>query len=240
MFAKEIYREGWLQMRIPLRIALLTALLLLAGAVYKWVDKQGVVHYSDKPPPGQAAEEVAIAPSPAVEQRSPSAGQAEAAASAAAAQPGAGVKQPTAPAAKSLVLQAQVERCADAQVQRKTLDLQTPIYRRSRPGEFLYLADADRPAEKQRLDAEISEACSSDPDARAAQRQRFIELSLGRRWPCVALRDEIQDRRARNDPDEAEAIAQAIERLEKWHCPEVSVSGVWLAKRDYDLQPPTD
>jgi len=50
-------------MKIPLLLALLSLVLATpayANQVYKWVDAQGNVHYSDKPHPG--AKEVKIAP----------------------------------------------------------------------------------------------------------------------------------------------------------------------------------
>ena len=39
-----------------------------------------------------------------------------------------------------------VQVCADARVQRMTLDLQTPVYRRGPGGERIFMADSDRPA----------------------------------------------------------------------------------------------
>jgi hypothetical protein len=42
-------------MRSLLTLALLVAALPVWGAVYKWVDESGKVHYSDQPPPTQGA-----------------------------------------------------------------------------------------------------------------------------------------------------------------------------------------
>jgi hypothetical protein len=51
--------------RIALALIAL-ALAPLAGAqLYKWVDKDGKVHYSDQPPPAQAAKQINVAPGPA-------------------------------------------------------------------------------------------------------------------------------------------------------------------------------
>jgi hypothetical protein len=43
----------------------LTALLLCGAELYKWVDENGVVHYSETPPQDRAAATIELAPSPA-------------------------------------------------------------------------------------------------------------------------------------------------------------------------------
>jgi len=129
--------------------------------------------------------------------------------------------------------------CANALVQRQTLDLQTPVYRRSGPGDFQYLADVDRPAEKARLDEEIRTWCSDDPAQAAAARQRFVQLSLGRRPRCIELRDELQDRVLRGETSASEGVQLAAARLRQFNCSDdVPIDGVWLAKQDYQLRPP--
>jgi hypothetical protein len=50
-------------------IALLVALIFVVGVIYKWVDEQGKVHYSDKPPPGRESEVVTTSPGPTAEQQ---------------------------------------------------------------------------------------------------------------------------------------------------------------------------
>lgn len=50
-------------------ITLLVALLFVVGAIYKWVDAQGRVHYSDTPPPGREDEVVTTSPGPSDEQQ---------------------------------------------------------------------------------------------------------------------------------------------------------------------------
>jgi hypothetical protein len=225
--------------------ALLLALCFAVGAVYKWVDEQGNVHYSDTPPPGRESQVVPIAPGPTAAQRVQAERQAAEGAQSAqreaaersaaqAAQQSARQAQATAAAGAELAVQV----CADAMVQRMTLDLQTPVYRRSHSGEFIYLADADRPAEKKRLDDVVARYCSNEPAAKSSQRQRFLELSLGRRANCVDLRDELEMRKARPNGDEAEQIQRLTERLETYHCYLVPVDQVWLAKKDYILKAP--
>jgi hypothetical protein len=126
-------------------------------------------------------------------------------------------------------------------VQRMTLDLQMPVYRRQGPGDFQYLADADRPAEKQKLDAAIRTHCSDDPALTPLVRERFVELSLGRRPACVELRDELQERVLRGESSTSEGVQRVATRLQQFRCPDyVPVDGVWLAKKDYQLQAPRD
>lgn len=48
--------------------ALLLAMVVSAGGLYKWVDEQGGVHYSDKPPDGAKARELEIPHSPSREE----------------------------------------------------------------------------------------------------------------------------------------------------------------------------
>ena len=121
-----------------------------------------------------------------------------------------------------------------------TLDLQMPIYRRGRGGEREYLADADRPAEKKRMDEMIAEFCVDDPAARAAQQRRFLELSLGRRPACVELRDALDDLRAKPARESAEQVQQLTERLNTYRCFPVPIEQVWLAQQDYQLRAPPD
>ena len=44
----------------------LTALLLCGAELYKWVDENGVVHYSETPPQDRAAATIELAPAPAL------------------------------------------------------------------------------------------------------------------------------------------------------------------------------
>lgn len=57
-------RHSNLRLLLPLLAALLLPAAVQAG-MYKWVDPQGVTHYGDQPPPGQAAQPVAPPPPPA-------------------------------------------------------------------------------------------------------------------------------------------------------------------------------
>ena len=64
--------RGILSPRIRLLAAVLAGLVVLlftAGAVYKWTDKEGKVHYSDTPPAGEQSEVVPVQPGPTPSQQ---------------------------------------------------------------------------------------------------------------------------------------------------------------------------
>ncbi len=225
-------------------IALLVALIFVVGVIYKWVDEQGKVHYSDKPPPGRESEVVTTSPGPTAEQQARAQRLLQAARESAqreaATQEAARVEQQSAQRAQEAGAELAVQVCADAKVQRMTLDLQSPVYRRAGSGKRAFLADSERPAEKQRLDDVIDRYCSNDPSAMAAQRQRFLELSLGRRPPCVEVRDALEELKAKPPRESAEDIERLTGQIQSWHCYLVPVEGVWLALNDYTMQAPPE
>jgi len=230
--------------RPAILIALLVVLLFVVGAVYKWVDQEGKVHYSDMPPPGQAAQTVTVAPGPTAEQQMQAQARLQAlkesAQREAAADEAARTQRQSAQQSEMVEAALAVQVCADARVQRTTLDLQMPIYRRGRGIERVYLADADRPAEKKRLDEAIAKFCSDDPAAQVAQRRRFLELSLGRRPACVELRDALDELKTKPARESAEQVQQLTERLNTYNCYPVPIAQVWLAQQDYQLRAPPD
>lgn len=228
-------------------IALLVVLAFVAGAVYKWVDEQGKVHYSDKPPPGRESQVVPLAPGPTPEQRAQAEQrlraireEAQRDATAREAERVQEAQQQAAKQSQTVPSAVAVRVCADARVQRMTLDLQVPVYRRGPGGERIYLADSDRPAEKKSLDEAIASYCSDDPTAAAAQRQRFLELSLGRRPACIEIRDALSDLEAKPSRDSAEEIERLTERLKTFNCIPVPIEQVWLSQQDYQLRAPPD
>jgi hypothetical protein len=225
-------------------VALLVALLFVAGAVYKWVDEQGRTHYSDTPPAGREYEVVTTSPGPSAEQQAEARQRAQVTQESvqidAARREAARAEQQSAQRSQEAGAELAVQVCADAQVQRMTLDLQTPVYRRVPGGERMFLADPERPAEKRRLDDVIARYCSDDPSARAAQRQRFLELSLGRRPPCVEVRDALVELKTRPARESAEAIERLTGQIKAWHCYPVPVEGVWLALNDYTMRAPPE
>jgi hypothetical protein len=243
-------RTGSTRWGIPSRaklIAFLVALFFVAGAVYKWVDDQGKVHYSDKPPPSRDVQIVPPAPGPTAAQQSQAEQRlraiqesAQREASAREAERVHEMQQQTAQQSQAVAAAVAARVCADARVQRMTLDLQVPVYRRVPGGERIYLADSDRPAEKKSLDEAIARYCSDDPAAAAAQRQRFLELSLGRRPACIEIRDALDDLEAKPARDSAEEIQRLTARLKTFNCIPVPIEQVWLSQQDYQLRAPPD
>ena len=51
--------------RLALAILILALAPFASAQLYKWVDKDGKVHYSDQPPPAQASKQINVAPGPA-------------------------------------------------------------------------------------------------------------------------------------------------------------------------------
>lgn len=51
--------------RLALAVIVLALAPLASAQLYKWVDKDGKVHYSDQPPPAQASKQINVAPGPA-------------------------------------------------------------------------------------------------------------------------------------------------------------------------------
>ena len=243
-------RTGSTRWGVPSRamlVAVLVASFFVAGAVYKWVDDQGKVHYSDQPPPGRETQVVPLAPGPTAEQQAQAEQRlraiqesAQREASAREAERVHEMQQQTAQQSQAVAAAVAARVCADARVQRTTLDLQVPVYRRVPGGERIYLADSDRPAEKKSLDEAIARYCSDDPAAAAAQRQRFLELSLGRRPACIELRDALDDLEARPSRDSAEEVERLTERLKTFNCSPVPIEQVWLSQHDYQLRAPPD
>lgn len=227
-------------------LALLLVLIFVAGAVYKWVDKEGKVQYSDKPPHGQETQTVPVAPGPTAEQQAQAAARLQALKdsarreAAAATQATETTPPPDTAPAELVGPEIAARVCADARVQRMTLDLQMPVYQRGPGGERMFLADAERPAAKKQLDATIAEYCSDEPEAKAAQRQRFIELSLGRRPACVELRNTLEILKTRPPRESADQMQQVTNRLKTYRCPAVPIDGVWLAQMNYELRAPPD
>jgi hypothetical protein len=245
-----LMRNGSTRWGIPSRttlIVLLAALFFIAGAVYKWVDDQGKVHYSDKPPPGRESQVVPLAPGPTPEQQAQAEQRLRAIREEAQREATAREAERAHEAQKQAAQQSQAAAaavaarvCADARVQRMTLDLQVPVYRRGPGGERIYLADSDRPAEQKSLDEAIARYCSDDPAAAAAQRQRFLELSLGRRPACIEIHDALEDLEARPARDSAEEIQRLTERRKTFNCIPVPIEQVWLSQQDYQLRAPPD
>ncbi len=149
------------------RLLVLLGLTILAGAapaeIYKWVDAQGKVHYSDSPPPGDAANPVELPPQPSEEslergreeiarrlqyQRDDSAARREQKAN----------QQQERQEQERAAAERQV-RCAFAKNQLQVLQMQAPVFTENEAGEREYADDAYRASEQARFTQEIAQFC---------------------------------------------------------------------------------
>lgn len=221
--------------------ALAVLALLSAGAIYKWVDEQGRVHYSDRPPAGQRAEVVEVAPAPPAEQQQAAAARLEelSAESAAISQRVEQERLHRREATERATREegSRHEACVEALEQRAVLDLARPVYKRQRVSagvyERVYLADAERGVEKARLDELIEANCSDEAEARKAQRAAALQLELGRQPWCVEMREAAEEAAAQQTAEARERLARFQEEIAESRatCPEVSLDDAWLAQR---------
>jgi hypothetical protein len=178
-------RLGAFAQRVGL-VALLVGLAIpFAGAdTYKWVDKQGQVHYTDSPPAGVpyeviAAPRVPAAPLPA---RPPST-----------AAPAPIFAAPATPAPKAPAVDAAaVDRaCVDALYQITLLNERRPVFKQAADGSRRYIEDAERPAELARLLGLRDQTCSGDAATRRSQDQRADQLMIAMSPGCAEARDKL-------------------------------------------------
>jgi len=156
-------RRSVVSARVPalVVVAFAAGLLLFAApagaALYKWTDANGRVVYSDQPPPGDTKSEVLqSAPAPAnpnalkelaakdVELRQRQAQRAE---------QGKKADQARVDAARK------EDMCVQVRNQIKAYQSDTPIYRFNEKGERVYVDDAARQKERERLQALQREQC---------------------------------------------------------------------------------
>jgi hypothetical protein len=167
-------------------IAVLAALSIpMADAdTFKWVDKQGQVHYSDTPPVGVPYEVIAAPRAPAAAPRA-------AAPSTSTPPPATAVPARPAPAVPIVDNVVQDRACVDALYQITLLNQRLPVFKQAAGGSRHYIEDAERPAEIARLQGVRDQNCSEDPATQRSQVQRAGQL-LGAMSPrCAEARDEL-------------------------------------------------
>jgi hypothetical protein len=120
--------------------------------------------------------------------------------------------------------------CVDALYQLEVLRLGTRVFKPG-PGDTRdYLADRDRPAEVQRLEAQSRANCSTEPARRQAQAARASELVVALSPDCAAARERLatmerpNSRTPRSDVERQRAYVAA-------NCPDLTREGVWIADR---------
>lgn len=175
--------------------AFLTGSVLIAALVapaipmaeadtYKWVDKQGQVHFSDTPPVGVDYE--VIAPP-----RAPPAAPRAVAPPKAAPPPSTAVPSRPAPPAPVVDQVARDRACVDALYQITLLSQRQPVYKQAADGSRRYIEDAERPTELARLEAVRDQNCSEDPATRRSQVQRSGQLMAAMSPRCAEARDQL-------------------------------------------------
>ena len=151
-----------------MKIQLITAATLLAFSlsgpavasdIYKWVDKDGNVHYGDKPV-GEQSERLAIASKPT----DPSRVQAEARARAEARAQATEEELAAAadrPSDEELRAEAEerAQKCAESRATMQRFVTSRRLYREDEAGERVYLDEAETQAARQRVEDQISEYC---------------------------------------------------------------------------------
>ena len=186
---------------------------------YKWVDRQGQVHYTDTPPAGVPYEVIAAphAPAAPLPARPPSSATPPSV-PAAPARP-----EPTAPAVDAA---AQDRACVDALYQITLLNERRPVFKQAADGSRRYIEDAERPAELARLLGMRDQSCSDDPTTRRSQAQRADQLMLAMSPGCAEARDKLANYEdpATHTPDDQIARQRAFveqkcrggERIDLW------------------------
>ena len=159
-------------MRSPLVAFLACALAAVAmagaeGTIYKWVDKEGNVHYTDCPPP-PGCESEAVAPPPA-----PSAAEVEAAQErlesvlaeqeqAAAAREQDRLEQERQRLRAMQLAVIKKQKCIEARQNLHVLELQVPVYYIDEKGERVFIDDALRKSEMGLLRQQIEDNCLAE------------------------------------------------------------------------------
>jgi hypothetical protein len=206
-------------------VSLVAALLVVtmpvtAATTYKWVDKQGQVHYSDSPPPGVAYETVATPSHPAAAPppRAPE--------STSTSQPDP-VPPPAPPAASMTAGIASDADCVDALYQIALLEQKRPVFRFAADGSRQYLDDDARPAELERLQRLRDANCSEDTAARRSQQQRADAMMVTLSPGCAEARDKLASYEdpATHTPDDQIERQRAIVARD---CPETGRTDLWI------------
>lgn len=150
-------------------VLLATAAAVLGATLYKWVDERGVTHYSETPPAKQKAQEIQIQPPPPSGVESTKPPQAppktwQQKALEAQLRRETAERQEEAEQARAREVERQrLERCLWARQTLHTLQMQRPVYQLNEYGERVYIDDAKRAAEIERMKQRIQSNCNPRP-----------------------------------------------------------------------------
>jgi hypothetical protein len=200
---------------------------MFAGAqVYRWVDEQGRVHFGDRPPEKEQAEQLSIEPGPTeqeiLEAREKLQERLEARRQSDLLRDEATAQQTQETTARSEAEKLRFESCVSARQQLGILQLQARVFKLDDDWERTYLPDERRPAEIARLQGLVETNCEDDPKSVREQRRQVILLGRALNIRCVNAREKFAVA-----VDEAER-AKYGEYLET-DCPDVDVRGPWIA-----------
>ena len=123
--------------------------------------------------------------------------------------------------------QAPVSACVEALEQLETLQTAAPVYKLTGAQDRQYLADADRPAEVDRLKTIVAGSCSAEPEIRRREESEAEDLHRARSPGCM----EDRDRLSMMEKPESRTPEDDLVRLRKRlaaRCADVDLSDVWL------------
>ena len=149
-------------------IATLPALVIAdGGQIYKWLDEDGNLHYTDSPPPpGRVAEEVTVAPRPTAEDAGDARKHLERLIEDQEASYSASQKQKEEQEARRVEEQElEVQRkkkCASSRQSLRALQTSRPVYSIDDRGEYVFLSDDERAATIKSFEKSVAENCQEN------------------------------------------------------------------------------
>ena len=123
--------------------------------------------------------------------------------------------------------QTPVSICVEALEQLKTLHMAAPVYKLNEGQERQYLANADRPAEVDRLKAIVAESCSAEPEIRRGEESEAEHLHVARSPGCMGDRDTLSTMEKPESRTPEDDLGRHRKRVAA-RCPDVDLSKVWL------------
>jgi hypothetical protein len=124
---------------------------------------------------------------------------------------------------------APVSVCVDALEQLGALKTVAPVYKLTRSQERQYLADADRPAEIDRLKAIVAGSCSAGPKHRQREKSEAEQLHVARSPGCMQDRDRLSMMERKDARTPEDDLTRTHKRVAV-RCPDVNLYDVWLVE----------
>ncbi|HYB65323.1 MAG TPA: DUF4124 domain-containing protein [Steroidobacteraceae bacterium] len=148
---------------VPIMALILAGACTLARAdVFRWVDDQGVVHYSDEWMPGSVVIKTTVRPHP-------ESGAAPSTASAASRVNEQMANQENARAVQQDVAKARDTQCTWAKDRYMKAIASRRVYKEGKDGERQYMSDADADAYREQARKDVQQACGNVPQWKADQ-----------------------------------------------------------------------